>query len=166
MQARELVTQFGTLRVWAERTSFTCDDWDNYLRVAGVVQQTSHAAVEAAMEQFVKDAVCEPFSGYLSESKLFLLMRVVFDLPEVAPQALRRVFRGWTNWPIADGQGKVSLAWPISWQSGRPELVASYEGAEGKPYGAVAEYRYFRQRFPFRSLDAWVHKAHATPGKR
>lgn len=152
VNAQNLKTSIDSLPTWSQRGSFTREDWGNYMKIAKIVQEAEPQVVESALDQFVKEAVLEPFTGYESESKPFLLMRVVFNLPEVAPQELRMIFKGWTNWPKADAQGNVSLAWPISWRSGKPELVASYEGSEGKPYSAVAEYRYLRQHFPCRAL--------------
>lgn len=153
MGVPELTTLIQSLRPWSQREGFTDADWKNYVDVAKIVQETDPRTVEAALDQFVRAATQEPFTGSEGESKPFLLMRVVFDLPEAAPERLRRSFKGWTNWPRADAQGAVSLAWPISWRSGKPELVASYQGSEGMPYAALAEYHYLRGHFPYRRLE-------------
>lgn len=152
MNVEELKSALTSLCAWAKRDSFTSEDWGNYLKVAKIVQETDPQIVETALDQFMREAIKEPFTGYESESKPFLLMRVVFDLPEVAPQQSRLPFKGWTNWPHPDERGNVNLAWPLSWRSGRPELVASYEGSEGKPYAAVDEYRRLRRDFPYRQI--------------
>jgi len=152
VNSQDLERLFESLHAWAQRDSFSAADWEKYISVAKIVQETNPSIVESALDQFVQAAVHEPFTGYTSESKPFLLMRLVFDLPEVAPQEERLLFKGWTNWPRADAQDNVSLAWPISFRRGKPELVASYEGSEGKPYEAAAEYRYLRNHFPYRGL--------------
>jgi len=152
VNVQDLKTLLGSLRSWSQRDAFTRDDWEAYRKVAKIVQETDPHIVEEALNQFVRDAVQEPFTGYESESKPFLLMRVVFDLPEVSPQQSRLLFKGWVNWPQPDVQGNVSLAWPLSWQGGGGEMVAPYQGSEGKPYDAAAEYRYFRSNFPYRRL--------------
>jgi hypothetical protein len=154
----ELKKLFDSLPVWSGRDSFRRDDWTKYLQVADTVHQTDPQIVEAALDQFVKGALLEPFMGYEIESKLFLLMRVVFDLPESAPQESRLSFKGWTNWPNPDANGNVSLAWPLTWRDGKPQLVNSYEGSEGKPYAATAEYRYLREHFPYRDLRDVVNR--------
>jgi hypothetical protein len=153
MTARELKTMCDSLRVWSRSFDFTDADWQNYIRIAQIVQQTDPQIVETALDLFVKAAVRESFRGYTSESKPFLLMRVIFDLPEAAPAEERWLYKGWTNWPQPDAQGKVNLAWPISWRSGWPKLLACYEGSEGHPYAAVAEYRHLRAAYPFRALS-------------
>lgn len=140
------------LRPWSCGSDFTNADWENYVQVARIVQRTDPQVVEEALASFVKAAGREPFTGYDSESKPFLLMRVVFDLPETAPAMARVPYKGWINWPPADTQENVSLAWPISWRSGMPALVAPYEGSEGHPYAAAAEYRHLRATYPFRAL--------------
>ena len=150
VNSQDLDRLFDSLRAWSQRDSFSAGDWENYIRVAKIVQETDPSIVEAALDRFIRAAVREPFEGQTSESKPFLLMRVVFDLPESAPEQSRLSFKGWTNWPRADAQDNVSLAWPISFRRGKPELVASYEGSEGKPYEAAAEYRYLRDHFPYR----------------
>jgi hypothetical protein len=152
VNAQDLKTTLGSLRPWSQRDAFTRDDWGNYMEAAKAVQKADQQTVETALGEFVREAVQETFTGYESESKPFLLLRMVFDLPEAAPQQSRLIFKGWVNWPKPDAQGNVSLAWPVSWQSGKPDLVASYEGSEGKPYDAAAEYRYFRSHFPYRHL--------------
>jgi hypothetical protein len=153
MAVRELKTMFDSLRPWSRWSDFTDADWQNYINVARILQQTDPIIVEEALDSFLRTAVSEPFTGYSSESKPFLLMRIVFDLPETAPADERRLYKGWTNWPQADTRGEVSLAWPVSWRSGKPELVASYEGSEGHPYGAVPEYRHLRGTRSFRALN-------------
>jgi hypothetical protein len=153
MNAQELKELFRYLTPWSEREDLTKKEWDNYLQVARVVQQSTPQVVESALELFMQEAIQEEFKGYESESKLFVLMRVLFDLPEAVPENQRQCFKGWINWPKADSNGQVSLVWPILWQSARPALLAPYEGSEGLPYAAVAEYRYFLTHFSYRQLD-------------
>jgi hypothetical protein len=154
MTNEDLAAMFGSLRPWSRSSDFRDQDWENYVRVARRVQQTDSQVVEAALDSFVKAEANDAVTDYTSESKPFLLMRVVFDLPESAPVGDRWQRKGWNNWPKPDEDGRVSLAWPISWQSGKPELVASYEGSEGPPYSAVADYRHLRTSYPFRVLNA------------
>jgi hypothetical protein len=105
----------------------------------------------------MQNAVASEFSGdYEDESKVFILMRVVFDLPVSALESECLSFKGWTNWPLPDAAGHVNLSWPVEWRYGKPSLLAHYEGSEGVPYGAAEEYEYFRARFPFRRLPQHI----------
>ena len=137
---------FKSLRPWSRSSDFKDGDWGNYKKVARVVQQTDPQVVEGALESFMVTDDTE-------ESSLFLLMRVMFELPEAAPVAERRQRKGWTNWPAPDAQGNISLAWPLTWAHGEPGLVASYEGSEGPPYPAVTDYRYLLANYPFRTRE-------------
>ncbi len=149
----ELRRLFDSLAPWRSRDGDLDDrEWANYVNVARSVQQTSPEVVKDALAQFMRDANAARFEGYEISSKPFLLMRVVFDLPESAPESSRRSFKGWTNWPAPDDSGNVSLSWPVSWSTGQPRLVADYTGSEGKPYAAVEEYHYLLNHFVYRKL--------------
>jgi hypothetical protein len=152
MTPQELSQAFSGLRPWSKRADFTAADWRAYVRVARLAQNTDPQVLDDALDLFIRTAVQEPFTGSTSESKPFLLLRVMFDLPESAPAESRRIYKGWINWPPPDREGRVSLAWPIAWRSGQPELMASYEGSEGQPYRAAAEYRHFRTAYRYRVL--------------
>jgi hypothetical protein len=150
--AEKLKERIAALPPW-QRDDFSDEEWKKYVSVAKLVQSSDPETVESALEEFTREAINEEFRGYASESKPFLLMRVVFDLPEGAPESERRSFKGWVNWPAADSRGEVSLAWPLSWRSGKPRLVAPYAGSEGIPYAAVSEYRHLREHYPYRELS-------------
>ena len=88
-----------SLPPWSHDESFSEDDWTKYLEAAKLVQQSDPEVVTAALERFTKEAAGEEFKGYEGESKAFLLIRVVFDLPEAASERERLSFKGWANWP-------------------------------------------------------------------
>jgi hypothetical protein len=144
-----LTAAFRTLAPWTQADDLSSAEWDRYLSVAGEVARADPADVEPALAEFLGER--SGFEAAEDETRLFLLLRVVFDLPEQAPESERRSFKGWVNWPPPDADGNVSLSWPITWDAGRPTLVAPYEGSEGRPYNAVGEYRHFLERFPFRA---------------
>lgn len=148
----QVVEYFNALPPWAQK-DFSDSEWACYIEVARIIQKADPNIVESALNKFIVDAVREEYAGYESESKVFILMRVVFDLPEEAYLENRRSFKGWANWPEPDEKGNVSLSWPVSWRTGKPKLIAPYEGSMGKPYAAGMEYRYMRDRFPFRQLE-------------
>lgn len=145
----QLAALLESLPPWADR-DFSEAEWRRYSAAAEVFMRATPATVETALSAFMQRTPPEGYPGYEHESKPFLLMRVLFELPESAPAAERRSFKGWTNWPEPDSQGRVSLSWPVSWPLGRPQLVATYAGSLGVPYDAVEEYRWFGERYPFR----------------
>ena len=154
MNNKSLADQFHSLKPWTKKDGFTKNDWDHYIKIAGNVQNSEPEVIKSAMEAFRQEVMKEDFNGqYESESKLFILLRVVFDLPEKAPANQRLSFKGWINWPEPDENGKVNLSWPVSWKGGSPALIAGYEGSVGEIYDAWSEYKHFSQNFKFRNFD-------------
>lgn len=118
-----------------------------------LVQKLPSDDVVAALREYSKRILAK--KGEFSdedESRVFLLMRVLFDLPQSAPAASRRIHKGWTNWPAPDKDDQVTMAWPISWHLRKPELVAPRAGSRGMPYDAENEYRSFLKQYLFRDL--------------
>jgi hypothetical protein len=152
---RRLIEVLRSLQPWRGVADLSDEDWDGYLAAARLVQRSDPATVAAALDEFATEAgrLDEHYPGYEHESKPFLLMRVVFAIPETAPAHERFSYKGWSNWPDPDERGEVHLSWPVSWRQGRPRLVASYQGSEGQPYAVAAEYRFLRETFPYRILD-------------
>jgi hypothetical protein len=149
---KQLIESFDRLSPWTTPEDFGEREWKDYIKVAQVIQKSEPETVKSALTDFMKKAINEEYKGYESESKIFLLMRIAFDLPEEAPEKARFSFKGWENWPEPDDQGYVSLAWPISWGGNLPKLEASYEGSMGQPYRAVEEYQYLLDHFNYRNL--------------
>jgi hypothetical protein len=145
-----LTDGFRALAPWPAEGDLPPDGWERYSASASEVQGAEPGDVERAFEEFLSER--SGIEGARDETCLFLLQRVVFDLPEAAPESERRPFKGWVNWPPPDADGNVSLAWPLSWRQAGPTLVAPYEGSEGRPYDAVGEYRHLRERYAFREL--------------
>lgn len=141
-----------SLAPWPPEGDLAPDEWERYIETAAAVQRAEPAEAEGALEEFLRES--SGLEAARDETRAFLLQRVVFDLPETAPEGERRPFKGWVNWPAPDADGNVSIAWPITWQDGRPALLAGYEGSEGRPYNAVAEYRHFREHYPLRPLSS------------
>jgi len=149
-----LVEVLRSLPPWRGVSDFDDTDWDAYIGAARLVQQADPDAVGAALDEFAAEVrrLDENYPGYEQESKPFLLLRVVFALPESVPVAQRFSYKGWSNWPDADDRGEVDPGWPVAWRAGRPRLLASYAGSEGQPYPAATEYRFLRETFPYRDL--------------
>ena len=147
-----ILNELHSLPPWTYEREFTDQEWEKFIEVARLIQTTDPDIVEAALNEFIKQAVKEEYKGYESESKPFILMRVVFEIPEKANAQKRFSFKGWANWPNPDSNNDVNLSWPVSWEGGSPRLAASYEGSSGRPYAAASEYRFLLQNFPYRKL--------------
>jgi hypothetical protein len=151
MSLPQLLASFRCLPPWG------ADDpgpggWRAYEDAARLVQRVNPAEMDQAMAEFLNEAKGDAEAA--NETRLFLLSRVVFDLPDRVLAARRRVFKGWINWPAPDCEGMVDLGWPIRFGPRGPSLVAANEGSDGPRYGAVEEYRYLRENFGSRNLAA------------
>jgi hypothetical protein len=144
-----------SLPPWRTVADFGEADWDAYIRAARLFQQADPETVNAALDAFAAESrqLDARYPGYELESKPFLLMRVVFALPETVPAEQRFSYKGWSNWPDPDERGEINPGWPVAWREGRPHLIASYEGSAGQPYPAALEYRFLRATFPYRNLE-------------
>jgi len=147
---RSLTTKFRELAPWTHAGDLSAGQWERYLDVAREVQRADPSEVERAIAEFLRER--SGFGAAEDETRIFLLLRVVFDLPESVPAEQRHAFAGWVNWPPPGPDGKITLSWPITWRTGRPVIVAPYEGSEGESYAGVEEYRYLLAHFPFRDL--------------
>jgi predicted heme/steroid binding protein len=151
-----LSTKLKSLPPWRHSRSFTDSEWRNIIETAKLVQTSTPDDVRAALRGSASMVKLEDYTGdYEEDSRVFILMRVAFDLPERAPTTDMFSFKGFsrTNSDFT-GESRVNLDWPITWSKGTPELVAQYEGSQGPPYIAVDEYNYLLARFPYRDLTA------------
>jgi hypothetical protein len=140
----------SALAPWPSAGDLSTEQWERYIEAARELQQADPGDTERTIAEFVGRR--SGFDAAEDETRVFLLLRVVFDLPERAPADERRAYAGWVNWPPPDADGNVNLSWPITWETGRPALIAPYEGSEGESYAAPEEYRYLRTNFRFRAL--------------
>lgn len=94
-------------------------------------------------------------SDYVAQmSKVYLMLRVMYQLPQEMNSSNARTFGGWIHPNIGTGNS-YNMSWPVSatqspsgWQVG----VANYMGFIGRGYNAAAELDYFNNNFPKRNL--------------
>ncbi len=153
MNKETLLKKIQMLAPWSENDAFSESDWKNYIEVARQVQISDIEVIESVINNFQKEASKVKYNGvYEEDSKLFLLQRIVFELPENISANQRVSFKGWVNWPSPDSDGNVNLSWPVSWKSKQPVLIDSYAGSLGEAYQAWSEFNYFKERYKYRSL--------------
>jgi hypothetical protein len=134
---------------WGDTTEYPKASWDSLLTAAKLIQESDPKQIEESLRKYQLSC------SHDDNGKLFILLRVVFALPEDRP--LGDVERnGWVlafgGWMHTDDTYRSSAAWPISWNDGSPKLIASYAGLQGPAYDAVAEFRYLWKKYPLRSL--------------
>jgi hypothetical protein len=129
--------------------------WQELIDAAKVIQMSSPESVKEAMREYQRNQTGSD-QEINDDGKLYLLLRVVFEIPEKVPvSGKREVFGGWVTMRTElNDDGTENLAWPVSWQNGRPCLVSGYHGLQGfeARYQAAEEYDYFRNKYRMRNL--------------
>lgn len=129
-------------------TNYPKTSWEALVSAAVVMQRGDPQLVESALCDYQR---IHDNGARNDDSKLLLLMRVAFDLPETRPLEHGVWFGGWRDLSGSDNM-KTNAAWPISWNSGKPILVVGFTLFEGQRYDAGAEFRYFVRKYPARNL--------------
>lgn len=153
---QKLVDRIHSLQPWRADSTYRPLHWARAVDIARQMQDTDQAIVAAALRDFAHDARGQHTSGhgYDAASKALILLRVAFELPEETSDLPFVSFGGWIGRPDESAIG-VNWAWPLSWRSGRPTLIARYRGMLGRPYDPQEEYAWFLRRdFPLRDLDS------------
>jgi hypothetical protein len=102
-----------------------------------------------ATHYFLADRATDP-------NKLYLLMRVLFDVPEAIPSESTGVFvfmRGEEGMMLPRQGQPLNLLWPLGYERGQLVYKHAILGHMGPPYAALAEYDYFAANFPLRPLE-------------
>lgn len=90
-----------------------------------------------------------------SASKMYLLLRIMFDVPEVHPSEDIKYFGSWDPYSlIPETELRTNLLWPVGYSElGDIELKAAFGIGLDPYYDCLGEYQYFRKRFGFREFD-------------
>lgn len=149
MNSLSLSTQFDRLQAWEDLSTDSAIDWSNYEDVAAQAMQQPLDTLEAAIGRYLRpDGSFEGSDP--KESRVFLLLRFIFEMPNLVPVAERRSFKGWTNWPSPDENGQANPAWPLRFTEGKPRLVSRYGGSMGLPYDGEAELNWLKEKYPLK----------------
>jgi hypothetical protein len=158
-EAQYLASRIHRLRPWGSRPVYPAQDWDAQIAVARLVQRTDPKIVEEALVLFSSQAWAH--KSYMNcpapveLSKVQLLMRIVFRLPEHDTNPNDSRLDGMQGLPPTDSVGPVNVDWPLSWRCGRPHLVSGCQPSYGILYDPVSDYRYLRAHFPLRHEISW-----------
>lgn len=144
-----LLKQLHALPDWTTIPNYPERGWKQMIEVAKIWQNSNSNEVIRALDAL--------YLGEEDHAKAFLLLRVLFNLPESAATEKYHSFQQYAMWYSMylneHPEASANLAWPMSWRLGRPSLV------EGKP-GVVmgnspplsSEYSYMLANYPYRDL--------------
>lgn len=125
--------------------------------------EARRAEVQAYSAQY-----CFPRFDLEKASGLYLLLRMVFELPPQHPRQLAQVFGGWLHPSIGVGSPYFNLSWPVKIEAGTDIMkIERFQGYSGKGYDAIGEYDYFVAHFPLRRKETLpeLMRGTAVPGK-
>lgn len=111
--------------------------------------------------KYQQDQVVDSMDETRNDSKLYLLIRVVFYLPEHAPKEEKWSYFGhWLRFQTEyNSDGTINQAWPIMWNKGNPCLISGCLGIQGfGRYSAADEFLYLRNKCLFRDLSSFHSK--------
>ena len=95
---------------------------------------------------------CFPRIDLPKASGLYLLFRLVFDLPAEFPREETKVFGGWLHASTTKHSEPFDLSWPAALDlKNNTVRIDRFRGYRGKGYDAIGEYEYFLEKFHLRS---------------
>jgi hypothetical protein len=148
-----LKRQFSQIEPWTASTNYSAGGWKQLVKTAKAVQSASPSLAANALGEYLLRYAAQPAQLPVEQAKLFLLLRVVFDLPENGAPGPRASFGGPTGQRSdLNADGTVNLDWPLAWNQGRPRLVASCAGFADSAYSAKDEFTTLRYDFRPRDL--------------
>ena len=103
------------------------------------------ARLRNAVVEYVKRRTAAGEYSLAEMSKVFLLNRFIFRVPESEGQDVR-FFGGWYRVPFTNGV--ANLMWPLGYtDQGTITIKGRYEGYAGPPYRGVEEFDFFAKRY-------------------
>ena len=95
---------------------------------------------------------CSPDFDFAQASRLYLLLRILFDLPTQQPVNRAKVFGGWHHLSVDEDKADFDLAWPVYVDASTLTIkIEPCRGYFGRNYDALGEYEYFNDHFLLRS---------------
>jgi hypothetical protein len=157
---KDMMAMIHALAAWPESMGgrdLTDSEWREYIDVAALIQQQDSEVVAKVLHDYIvhfETSFDETVDYTLEWSKVMLLLRVMFALPE-EPRPDLPAPGSWAGQVVREGPpSSRSFSFPVHWNGKRPELVAFMAGYNGPPYEAEREYRDFLKQFRFRDLGS------------
>jgi len=162
----QLADYFPRIAPWPDGDApspYGRENWTNLVALANLLQTNAPKSVEEALYSYQlkgcgsNDFFTMTHDQLLDDGKLFLLMKLVFNLPE-AQRGQYALFGGWVRpkyaWEI---NGVHNWSWPVQWDNGNPKLFTGFLGLQGvnARYSAAEEYKFCLKRFPMRDLSVF-----------
>jgi len=131
--------------------AYSRSNWTGLVSAAKLIQNQSSNVVVEILDEYQK---AYDRGSRTDDSKLLLLLRVVFDLSNAGKEA---AWPGRGAWLDHSGNENIRMApeWPVSWRDGKPQLLVGFTTYQGQRYSAANEYIYFLRKYPKRDLRSF-----------
>lgn len=131
--------------------AYSQSNWNGLVSAAKLIQSQNSNVVVEILNEYQK---AHTRGSRTDDSKLLLLLRVVFDLSNAGEEA---VWLGRGAWIDHSGNDKIKMSpeWPVTWRNGKPELLVGFTTYQGRLYSAANEYSYFLSKYPKRDLRSF-----------
>jgi hypothetical protein len=131
---------------WSDSSAKTEDILSHLAQVSA----RESSVIRAGMERFVARHISQKTYDIASMSKLFVLNRFLFAVPEKVKVAAP-FFGGFEGVPY--NQSVMNVMWPLSFSDGgHIRLSGRYSGYSGDNYLAVQEFDFFLKKYGRRKL--------------
>jgi hypothetical protein len=148
----QLQRKVGKMEPWTASTSYSDAGWKQLIKTAKAFQTADPKIADAALNDYVAKAASDPNQLAIEQGKVFLLLRVMFDVPETDGQRVPSALWERRNSDV-NPDGTINQAWPLVWNGGKPRLVAGRQGSAGSAYSVRNEYSFMRFRYKYRDLS-------------
>jgi hypothetical protein len=117
------------------------------------IQKFAPAEIREGIQDFLN--VHREDDDYLASlSKVYVLLRAVFNVPQEISREEAKTFGGWVHPSVLQKSGSYDLMWPLGLnEKSEVIFVGQFEGYFGSEYDAMGEFDYFSSKYKFRELQ-------------
>lgn len=134
---------------WPATTNYSPAAWKQLVKAARVFQETEPELAGRLLAEHIEKYSGQPAQLAIEEGKMFLLLRMVFDIAEESNEKESATARQLTS-PLGTARG---LSWPIQWRDGQPSLVSGHPKSQLFQQPITDEFTLMRYRYKYRDLS-------------
>lgn len=142
-------------KAWTDASGYGREDNQYMLEVAQTLLTVDTLSTKPKLQELM-DEVSNYGSYYQDDldelSKVYVLLRFLFDVPPSHDINDASVYGGWIRPDDADTEETYNLLWPVSVEDNQPQVTESFIGYLGAGYDFAGEFDYFAERFSLRNL--------------
>jgi hypothetical protein len=149
---KEIGDRLRACPAWSELTAIDRDSSRKIIEALVDISAYDLEIIRKGIAEYISQAERSQ-QGYdvAAMSRLFILNRVLFAVPEKAPRLSVQFFGGWGGVP--SDSTHINLMWPLAYDhTGSLYLSGPYSGYFGETYLAIAEFDWLRDTFDRRQL--------------